>query len=302
MRKHSVIACFIALYLFPGIPSSGVAASVTQTITPEETVRQAFDALTHNHPQKLFDLLPESYQQDIERMVVAFAEQANAGTWKQFRAILGRLSRVLTKQEHLLMEVFAEQAAADKTPETMQNGIKALAAAFDHLAESKLLDLDRLQQGKIRELLATDGSALFGALQNVVKASSDKEDADVWAAVRDARIELLDMDQDTATVRTVIDEESEEIKLTLVENRWIPTEMADGWQKSINEINEYIALMDPASPEGQQRNIQASMVLSMIDGFLTQIESAETREDLDRLLENLFMLPMLPMGNKTMQR
>ncbi len=284
---------FIAIILVLGFMPHGDTVAQQDALTPTETVQQAFSAADRNRPEMIFDLLPASYQNDIENIVVAIAQNADVETWNQARNLIAKFSRVLMRQQDLLTTVLIKHIPATDDPRSLKDGIKALSAMTGHLAASGISDLERLQQGNLRQLLATDGHALMAALEKVAGAAPDTGDrTDLWASARTATVELLNADENTATVRTIVGDETEDIDLVRIDGRWIPAEMADGWQESMSEMRRNIAAMDMSTPKGQQQKQMAAMMLGMADGILSQIEQAKTVEDIDRIVAGMMALMM----------
>ena len=67
-----------------------------------------------------------------------------------------------------------------------------------------------------------------------------------------------------------------------VEERWVPREMADEWPGDMAELRETVAKMAPAA--AGQSTTQIKMFLSMLEGFLGQLEAAGSQGEFDRTL------------------
>ena len=104
----------------------------------------------------------------------------------------------------------------------------------------------------------------------------------------------MSRDGDQATLRlSAPDEDPEEVDLTRVEGRWVPSDMAADWDKNIAEAKQKLA--DASDEEIQQSSMQAMMVIGMIDGVLTQLETVETSEQLEQAIQG-FLGPFLGGG------
>ncbi len=295
-RKWSVgiIAVCLLLTLVPRQETvAGPAA-----LTPEQTVLQAFQAIAANQPEQIFDLLPDSYQNDIEEVVVAFAHNTDTAVWNQARGLLAKISRVLTVQQDILATALTKHVPDSDDPEALREGIAALGLVTGHLGNSGLSDIQRLKQGNLRQLLADDGHTLMKALETAAgTVSGNINQPNMWSSARSATVEVLTADDDTATIRTVVGEEIEDIQMVRVDNRWIPAEMAEGWQESIASQHQTIASM--ATPEGRQQQQMATMMLGMVDGVLSQIEQAKTAQDIEQIVAGVMAMMM---GGGAMQQ
>ncbi len=293
MRKMiALIGCLATVSWLQGI-SAQAEPPREAAAAPEAMVRQALTAVAANQPEQLYDLLPGAYQRDIEQLVVGFASYVDSALWDQGRAILTKLSRVLVGQHDLLSTVFAKQMPPTQNAQSVRDGIAALGTLLSYLANSNFSNLERLKQGDLRELLATDGHALMSMLETVSMAAPDSDDhKNMWSMMRGATVERVSLENDKATVRILSGDETEELQLVRVDDRWIPAEMAAEWQTSIDEMKQSIAAMNPANPESQQRRMVASMTMGMIDNFLTQIEGAKTEQDIDNIIGGMMMMMM----------
>lgn len=289
-RRHGG---FMAIVLTLHGVLHGAAWAEEAVLSPTETARQAFEAAANNRPELVFDLLPPSYQKDVESLVIAFADSADPETWNKTRALIGKISSVLLGQQDLLAIVIGKHMPSADDPHTLKEGLEALSAMTGHWASSGMSDLERLRQGNLRQLLATEGQALMAAMERVAGFAPDRGvRANVWASAQAATVELVSADENTAVIRTAMGDETEDIQLVRIEDRWIPEEMAQNWQTSVAEMRRNIAAMDFSSPQGQQRKQMATMMLETADNVLSQIKQARTVEDIDRIVAGMMALMM----------
>ena len=100
------------------------------------------------------------------------------------------------------------------------------------------------------------------------------------------KIEVISTEGDNATLRmTAPDEDPEEMQLTRVEGRWVPSDMVDDWDQNVAEARQKLAAM--TDEEIQQGSMQAMMMIGMVDGALAQLEAVETAEEFDQALQGL---------------
>jgi hypothetical protein len=81
-------------------------------------------------------------------------------------------------------------------------------------------------------------------------------------------------------------EEPEELPLTRVEGRWVPTEMAADWDVKVAAAREKLASI--TDEEIAQGSAQAMAVIGMVNAMLTELEAVETPEQLDAKLQGMF--------------
>ena len=76
----------------------------------------------------------------------------------------------------------------------------------------------------------------------------------------------------------------EEVRLTKVEGRWVPTEMAMGWSKGIEKARKGLEKM----ASDKSSTMQAKMGLGMANAVLDQMENANTQEEFNEVFNSLF--------------
>jgi hypothetical protein len=101
--------------------------------------------------------------------------------------------------------------------------------------------------------------------------------------LRSLQVELLESAGDTATLRLIMEgEEPEDVPMTRVEGRWVPTEMAEDWPQMMSEAREKLAQMTPETM--QEAKGQALMGLAMAEGMIEQVAAVETAEEFDAMV------------------
>ena len=94
------------------------------------------------------------------------------------------------------------------------------------------------------------------------------------------------------------DEKTEEVEFVLVEGKWLPAAMAEGWDSGIADAREQLSqvAVDPA------QTAQAGVVLAMVDGALEGLLAAQTSEEFQASLQGMIGLAMVgAMGSFTPQ-
>ena len=83
--------------------------------------------------------------------------------------------------------------------------------------------------------------------------------------------------------------------LTKIENRWVPTEIATNWSTEIAAAKKQLEAI--SYEEIAKNKPQLMGMITMLDGILTQLKTAETQEQFDQALQGA----MLPIGLLMMQ-
>ena len=79
-----------------------------------------------------------------------------------------------------------------------------------------------------------------------------------------------------------------EIKMTKVEGKWIPADMAADWANSIADAKAKIDMMNPEMMAQQKPQIMG--MLAMIDGPLSQISNASSQEEFNAAIGGIMSL------------
>lgn len=254
--------------------------------TPDGTVRAVSDALADRHPEVLWQALPRTYQADITEVTHAFAARMDPKVWEAAFGLGQRTAALLRDKKDLILESSMLDAAGEER-EQLEDGWDAMVALLDSFFSSDVARLDTLKTIDWERYLATTGRDLMNLASERSKASGeDTFDREFTQKLRKAEIEVLSREGDRATLRlTAPDEEPEEMQLTRVEGRWVPSEMADDWDANLAEAKQKLA--DMTDDEIQQGSMQAMMMIGMLDGALTELETVETAEQFEQAIQGL---------------
>ena len=124
------------------------------------------------------------------------------------------------------------------------------------------------------------------AIVERARTAGDEPESNPIDELRRTDIAVVSVDGDRAVVRmTPPDDEPEDQELVRVEGRWVPAEMADGWETRMAEARE--RLTNISDEERTEMSTQGMMFVGMADGFIQQLEAIESPEELDQMLAAL---------------
>ncbi len=256
------------------------AAVVDIPETPDGTILAVATALANHQPRALWDALPPSYQTDVSDVLNLFANNMDPELYGKAFGVAQKLTGILQTKKSLILELQGDPdmgmlMMTDK--QKLEDNWDTATALLETLTNSELSTLDGLNNLDIGTFLGSTGSDLMSQAQ-ALSQGMNPESADEMEKLRNLQVELLDAAGDTATVLlTVPDEEPEEIELTRVDGRWVPTDMADEWDTAIADAKENLASMAD-NPNVEQQEDQALAVLNNLDSALDQLADAETAE------------------------
>ena len=133
-------------------------------------------------------------------------------------------------------------------------------------------------------------------LMTQADAIEAEEGEDPFLMFDSLEIEVLEQTGDTARLRiTVPDEEPEEVTLALIEDRWVPVEMAEEWDAKVMEARTGLEEITPEKM--QEMKGQAMFGFAMAEGLVQQLSTIETSEEFDATMGPMIDGLMRNIGN-----
>jgi hypothetical protein len=254
--------------------------------SPDGTVAAVAEALAGHHPEIIWQALPTSYQQDVTELTHAFAGRMDPTVWDAAFGLGRKLTDILRDKKALILESSMLESAGENR-EAIEDNWDATISVLDAFFESDVTRLENLKTIDWERFLATTGRDLMNLAATASKSSGeDSYERDFKQKLSQMTVEVLSSDGDQATLRVAApDEEPEQVQLTRVEGRWIPSDLAKDWKTDVAEARQKLA--DLSDEEIQEGSMQTMMVVGMIDGALTEIASVETTEELEQALQGL---------------
>ena len=282
----AVFACVVALGCAQ--ETEIIAAQPAIPATPDGTIMAVAQSLADNHPEIFWEALPESYRADISGLTTGFAAKMDPELYDRSMALVLKFIDVIqSKQDIILATETVQNTGADI--DAIKARMTPTLAVVRTFFGSEISTLAGLAAIDWQAFLAGTGAQIM-AQADAIPAEEGK---DPFVLFDSLQIEVLEETGDTARLRvTAAGEDPEEVTLTRVENRWVPSEMAEQWQDKVAEAH---ARLDELTPEKvQELKGQAMFGLAMAEGFVSQLATIETSQEFDATLG-----PMLQglMGN-----
>jgi hypothetical protein len=220
--------------------------------TADKAVIAVVDEFNANHPEAVWDFLPESYQRDLNDVVHLFAERMDAELWTKSILVVRKLAGVLkTKKEFL---------AADMTP---------VANLVETLLAGELADLGQLKKFDGRPFLSGTGAKLILQLRELLPNINRMLDF--------KKITLVKSKADSATVEFKTGEETTEREFVRIEGKWIPKDLADSWIEQIGEAKARLSILSPDNLAEIKPRIMT--LLAAVDGVLDRLAAAGNQDE-----------------------
>jgi hypothetical protein len=278
------------------LPSLAIAAILTAVAvpalavdipgTPDGTAKAVAEALADRHPEVLWQALPPTYQKDITELTHAFAGKMDPEVWDAAFGLGRKTANLLRDKKDIILASSMLEAAGEKRAE-VEGGWDTMVTLLDSFFTSRVSKVDSLKDIDWEKYLATTGRDLMNLAAEKSKASGDDTfDREFTKKLQQTKVEVIANEGDSATLRmTSPDEEPEETQFTRVEGRWVPSDMAKDWNQNVAEARQKLAAI--TDEEIQQGSMQAMMMIGMVDGVLTQLESVETAEEFDQAIQGI---------------
>jgi hypothetical protein len=262
------------------------APAVDLPDSPDGTVKAVLQSLADRHPEVLWQVLPASYQQDMTDLAHLFADKMDPEIWHTAFRLGNKAVGVLRDKKQYILESSLMTASGDRRAQVESNWDTAVAA-LDTLFSSEISDLDNLGNIDWERYLRTTGAEIMNSAADISAAANGEEaDEDVIAMLRQTTVELVSRDGDRAMVRiSVPDEDPEDLALTLVEGRWVPTDMAKDWDTTIADAKQNIAGL--SEEEMAENKMQVIMFFGMADAVLDQLAAVNSTEEFEQAIRDI---------------
>jgi hypothetical protein len=288
----------VVAFLAVVVVASSAAVAADLPDSPDGTVKAVLQGLADQHPEILWQALPPSYQKDINDLTHAFANKMDPEVWSAAFALGLKTAEVLGSQKQYIFGSSLMDAAGEEKAEIEGNWDAAVALMKDFFS-SDVANLETLKTINWERFLSTTGAEIAARAATISTEKSDDGDyEDAIALLRKTTVELVSRDGDHATVKvTAPDEEPEEVSLTQVEGRWVPSDMADEWDEHMAEAREGIEQI--TAEQITENKVQAMGFFGMADAMLDQLAAAGSQEEFDETVQGI-LGPFMGMGEGLM--
>jgi hypothetical protein len=282
LRRHQIITSVTIGVVLIGF---GCVPTPSEFATPDGTVTYVVQQLEQDKPEVLWDAMPASYQADVTTFTHEVANKMDAELYTKVITILQKATEILkTKKEIILGSAIASNSPVDI--ESIGQKWDAIVAFLDTLVNSELADLEKCKTLDIRKLLAGTGTQLMMQGSEISSLFPTEGDKQLKEKLTGVQVEIVSSEAESAIVKiTVPDEQPEEVELVLIEERWVPKELADTWAEELAKAEEELASWD--EQKIAENKVQAMMILSMVETFLDQLAQVESSEEFDRVIGSM---------------
>ena len=264
----STAACAIA-FTSCGKDPKGVDKT---TLKANEAVEQWSKDASEGQIASLWDSLPPSYQNDVEEIVHMVGEDIDAEIYDEVMKTLTAANNLLKNKKPIVLEIVAEMGAGNKEMvSSVKENYDDINAFLTTLMESDIKTADGLKSIDIAEFAAE----LQDDFKPLVKAAlASQKEIDIDAI----KTEVISEEGDKATAKVSDGDNTNEVKLVRVEERWIPAEMAENWEDMVSkakaELENNVSKMKPAD------KIKVKTILTGIQNTIAEMEKANSKKEM----------------------
>ncbi|MGC6423736.1 MAG: hypothetical protein ACON4O_01970 [Lentimonas sp.] len=257
----------------------------------DEAMKLVFSEFADGNGGIIWKAMPVSYQNDVNTIVRLAGTKIDAEVYDKVFALVGRIGTVVDKQQGFILNTSLLPAQDSAELEKMQKGIPLVAQVIALIANSDIATSAGLQ--------AFEGQKFFDTtVSELAKLSAELEhlqgsDELSLQEIRDATITVVEQTETTATLTMTAGDDEETSDFVKVEDRWVPADMANDWTSSVAEAISELEAYNPEEMAAQKPQIMTAV--AMLDGVLTQLESAETQEQFDQAIQGA-MMPLMGIG------
>ena len=322
-RFFSVLAA-VAIGLASTLPLAKAAEE-----GPESFVTTPLKALEEKNPKLIWDMLPASYQKDLNGLVQAFAKEMDAELWDAGAGLLGGIGELLRTKKDLIAGMLSEMDEAGEIPlSEITSGLEMAGTLLDKLAKSDLGSLNKLRTVDLGNVADTFGRDMMKLIGDSAKAAGEADPFGL-ETLRGIKVEVVSEDGSSATIKVsglpeafdfesltelpgglppglpglpdldelpfadFTDFENGELEVVKVEGKWVPKELADGWEDGISAAKVGMGAVGEMADEDKQ---MALGIIKGINGGLATIRKAKTKEQFQMALMQATMGAMMGAG------
>ena len=266
-----------------------------KNLTASETVISVKNAVENANLSEAWAALPESYQKDVTEVTRSFAQKVDKDVYNKVTDILGKVNKVFTEKKDIYSEVIYEmskdQKGGPKSQADVTKGLESLMTILSTVLNSELGNLEKLQKINVAEFISGPASDLVKKVQGISKGSQDQNVLKVKKFFESVKVDLVSEENDQSKLKfSYLDPSTNEMEtnivdFSMIENKWLPTDMVESWAKNMAQTKLDIEAMDGEEFK-KKGKMQVMMMLSFADSMVQQFVNAETKEDVMKLLKN----------------
>lgn len=253
--------------------------------TPEtaEAAAQALaDGLSSGEMIAVWNFLPESYQKDVNGLVVQFAGKMDEELWSKGMAIPQKLVKILKDKKEFILEAQMTQSAP-VSPEELKQNYDDVVAMLDTLFSSEVSELSQLKSFDGKEFFSGTATKLMQqAIEISENTEADPISNQMMTKFKDTTFETVKEEDGVTTLKITTPEKETEEQFVQVDGKWVMKDMADEWSTEIAKAKQALEQITPEQIQQQKPELMGMM--EAINEQLDEIAATETKEEFEAKL------------------
>lgn len=296
-----------------GANSTGAVTAPPPAADPSEsaeaTVIAVVEGLKSDDPAVVWDLMPASYQSDVNDLVHQFAKNMDPQLWRKMIGTIEKTSELFKNQKKFVLEHPQVKASSAGSSEHASEGYDKGVAMLSTFLDSDLADLEKLKTVDVGEQVRKTGGELFTQFVALAKLDPDSGFVQLQTALNNFKVQTVSQKGDAAEVEMtpiglggaprkgefgpdgeVKNEKTgehpahaaERVKFIRVEDKWVPKHVAETWDDDVADAKHFVNAMPEQLKKSKGIYI---LILSGFDSGLDELNNAETAEEFNAALD-----------------
>ena len=223
----------------------------------------------------LWDSLPGSYQADVSGLAHSLGDKVDPEVYDKSMETMMMAAKLLKDKKAIVLEIISESlpAAQDMDSATMEANYDSLVGLLNTVTNSDMKDVEGLKKLDMQKFLGQ----LEGNIADLMTLPVSPDAPFTLSDLKSMTTKVLSETADAAELELTVKDETEQLKLNKVEDRWVPAEMSASWSEKMIEAKSAIAQIGDMEPM-QKGQILGG--LTMAQGLIESLNSANTKEEM----------------------
>ena len=267
--------------------------------TVEKFAEIVIGELQKENPTIAWDLLPPSYQKDVEALASQAVAKMDPQLFTTIRKTLDNIVDLLRKKKDFILNCkqLKQAAASGGGFEKSYDPAVDLIEAY---IGGDILDPARLSEGNFRELIGhhlANISVKAKILAETIPDGFPLKDQMRGGLPPDFKYEIKKSSGQEATISFKAPQGDVDIELMSIEGRWLPKEMVQQWSTGIGRAKSQIDMITPEMAKQMKDQVSTIMAFS-VTPIVSSLKNAGTQQEFDEALDGIVqsLSAMIPPG------
>ena len=284
-KIFSPYAAMVALF-FTAYGAGISSTTVTIPDEPSAAMQTIADEVVAGNCSILWHAMPTSYQTDINAIARLAGSKVDPEIYDKSFGLVSRFAEVADKQKLFILNTSlgGEQPPAEQIAE-IETAWQSIIGFVQTIVTSSISSSAGLRAFDGQVFSEQTLPALFKYSNDIAVISNEENP---FGSLEFGSLKTLENTDTTAVLEITFTKGGVETKgLTKIENRWVPTEIAINWSTEMAAAKKQLEAI--SYEEIAKNKPQLMGMITMLDGILTQLNTAETQEQFDQALQGAMM-------------